>query len=236
MGIKRVGSGQGHYELQGPALQTSFAADVQPRGRAHDADSTPLDIPSARGSGYTDSWYLATLQESNMKIRDAGKDDMEGITAIYNDAVEHTTAIWNDAKVDVANRLAWLADRQRAGYPVLVAVGEEDEVLGYASFGDWRAWDGYRHTVEHSVYVRADRRGSGIGASLMLALIERARNIGKHVMVAGIEAKNAGSIRLHEKLGFERVGYLKEVGMKFGSWLDLAFLQLTLDARSTPDR
>jgi phosphinothricin acetyltransferase len=109
-------------------------------------------------------------------------------------------------------------------------------VAGYASFGDWRAWDGYRHTVEHSVYVRADRRGDGIGEALMLALIERARTSGKHVMVAAIEAGNAGSIRLHEKLGFERVGHLKEVGAKFGGWLDLAFLQLTLDARKTPDQ
>lgn len=171
-----------------------------------------------------------------MDIRDAGPADMDGVTAIYNEAVEHTTAIWNDTKIDTANRLAWFADRQRAGYPVLVAVDDDGGVLGYASFGDWRAWDGYRHTVEHSVYVRADLRGNGIGKALMLALIERARGIGKHVMVAGIEAKNAGSIRLHENLGFEHAGHLKEVGMKFGSWLDLAFLQLTLDARTAPDQ
>src|SRR5690242_10782960 len=101
-----------------------------------------------------------------MKIRDAGPADIEGITAIYNDAVEHTTAIWNETKVDAANRLAWLADRQRTGYPVLVAVDDSGAVLGYASFGDWRAWDGYRHTIEHSVYVRADRRGNGIGKAL----------------------------------------------------------------------
>jgi phosphinothricin acetyltransferase len=171
-----------------------------------------------------------------MEIRDAGQGDIEDITAIYNDAVEHTTAIWNNAKIDAANRMAWLADREQAGYPVLVAVDADGRVLGYASFGDWRAWDGYRHTVEHSVYVRADRRGNGIGKALMLALIERARGIRKHVMVAGIEAGNIGSIRLHEKLGFENVGYLKEVGTKFGSWLDLAFLQLTLDARTAPDQ
>lgn len=169
-----------------------------------------------------------------MEIRDAGKDDIEGITAIYNHAVEHTTAIWNEAKVDAANRLTWLADRQRVGYPVLVAVGG-GEVLGYASFGDWRAWDGYRHTVEHSVYVRTDRHGNGIGKVLILELIERARRIGKHVMVAGIEAQNVGSIRLHEKLGFEHVGLLKQVGTKFGSWLHLAFLQLAVDTRSAPD-
>lgn len=171
-----------------------------------------------------------------MEIRDAGQGDIDGITAIYNDAVEHTTAIWNDTKIDAVNRTAWLADRQRAGYPVLVAVDDGGGVLGYASFGDWRAWDGYRHTVEHSVYVRADQRGSGIGKALMLALIERARGIGKHVMVAGIEAGNIGSIRLHEKLGFENVGHLKEVGTKFGAWLDLAFLQLMLDTRAAPDQ
>lgn len=170
-----------------------------------------------------------------MNIRDAIPADMEGVTAIYNDAVEHTTAIWNETKIDTANRLAWLADRQRAGYPVLVAVDAAGGVLGYASFGDWRAWDGYRHTVEHSVYVRADQRGNGIGKALMLALIDRAREIGKHVMVAGIEAGNIGSIRLHEKLGFEHVGLLKQVGSKFNVWLDLAFLQLTLDVRTVPD-
>lgn len=170
-----------------------------------------------------------------MRIRDAGISDIAGIVGIYNDAVANTTAIWNEVTVDAANRETWLADRQRAGYPVLVAVDPDGSVMGYASFGDWRAWDGYRHTVEHSVYVRADQRGQGAGKALMLALIERARGVGKHVMVAGIEAKNEGSIRLHERLGFEHVGHLKQVGAKFGSWLDLAFMQLILDARTAPD-
>ena len=170
-----------------------------------------------------------------MQIRDAEDRDLEGITVIYNDAVEQTTAIWNETTIDVENRRAWLADRRKAGYPVLVAVSDEDTVLGYASFGDWRAWDGYRHTVEHSVYVRSDQRGAGIGKALMEDLIGRARDIGKHVMVAGIEAGNTGSIRLHEKLGFEQVGLLRQVGTKFGRWLDLAFLQLTLDSRADPD-
>ena len=167
-----------------------------------------------------------------MIIRDATEADIPGITAIYNDAVAHTTAIWNETLVDADNRRGWLADRTRVGFPVLVAV--DGEVLGYASFGDWRAWDGYRHTVEHSVYVRADRRGGGVGRALMVALIERARGLGKHVMVAGIEAGNTGSIRLHETLGFERVGLLPHVGAKFGVWLDLAFLQLVLDGRKRP--
>ncbi|MDM0001997.1 N-acetyltransferase family protein [Variovorax sp. J22P240] len=170
-----------------------------------------------------------------MQVRDAEAGDIDGIVAIYNDAVLHTTAIWNEKTVDAANRAAWLADRQRAGYPVLVAIDDRGAVAGYASFGDWRAFDGYRHTVEHSVYVRQDVRGAGIGKTLMVALIDRARRIGKHVLVAGIDAKNAGSIEMHKKLGFEEVGLLKEVGTKFGAWLDLAFLQLKIDSRADPD-
>ena len=170
-----------------------------------------------------------------MHIRDAEDHDLSAIAAIYNDAVRHTTAIWNDSPVDVENRRQWWADRQRLGYPVLVAVDPAEAVVGYASFGDWRAFDGYRHTVEHSVYVRADQRGGGLGKALMQGLIDRARAMGKHVMVAGIEAGNTASIRLHERLGFEQVGLLPQVGTKFGRWLDLAFLQLRLDDRDSPD-
>ena len=170
-----------------------------------------------------------------MHIRDAGASDIDGIVAIYNDAVVNTTAIWNEVEVDAANRADWLASRQRPGYPVLVAVNESGAVLGYATFGDWRAFDGYRHTVEHSVYVQRDQRGGGIGAALMVALIGRARSLGKHVMIGAIEARNDASIRLHHKLGFEAVGHLKEVGTKFGTWLDLTFMQLTLDRRDNLD-
>ena len=170
-----------------------------------------------------------------MQIRDAHAGDIEAILAIYNDAVSNTLAIWNERTVDAANRAAWLADRQRAGYPVLVAIDAEGTVAGYASFGDWRPFEGFRHTVEHSVYVRADSRGAGIGKALMVELIARARGLRKHVMVAGIEAGNAGSIALHKQLGFEEVGLMRQVGTKFGAWLDLAFLQLQLDTRSDPD-
>jgi phosphinothricin acetyltransferase len=108
--------------------------------------------------------------------------------------------------------------------------------MGYASFGDWRAWDGYRHTVEHSVYVRRDSRGGGVGKTLLIALIEQARAIGKHVMVAGIESGNHASVQLHINLGFEMVGRMSEVGAKFGKWLDLTFLQLKLDEASAPPK
>ena len=162
-------------------------------------------------------------------IRDAQEQDLEGILAIYNDAVENTTAIWNETLVDLANRRAWLADRTAAGFPVLVAVNVAGEVLGYASYGPWRNFDGFRHTVEHSIYVRGDQRGQGLGPALMQALIERARAAALHVMVAAIESENAASIRLHQRLGFVTTGQMPEVGRKFGRWLDLTFMQLILE-------
>ena len=171
-----------------------------------------------------------------MQIRDASFTDIDGIVTIYNHAVSHTTAIWNEATATAADRADWLAARRQSGYPVLVAVDANDQVLGYASFGDWRAWDGYRHTVENSVYVRNDRQGEGIGKALLAELIDRARILGKHVMVAGIESSNTGSIELHRRFGFEPVGHLKQVGTKFDRWLDLVFLQLTLDDRPVIER
>lgn len=160
-------------------------------------------------------------------IRDATEADLAAIRDIYNDAVEHTTAIWNEQLIDVENRRVWLELRRAKGFPVLVAE-RGGKVAGYASYGDWRAFDGYRHTVEHSVYVHKDARGAGIGKALMEALIGRAREGRVHVMIAAIEAGNAASIRLHETLGFRLVGVHREVGTKFGRWLDLAMMELML--------
>ncbi|WCD79819.1 GNAT family N-acetyltransferase [Pseudomonas sp. TUM22785] len=165
----------------------------------------------------------------NNEIRDASEADLPGILAIYNAAVEHTTAIWNENLVDLANRRAWLAERSGAGFPVLVARDAAGEVVGYASYGAWRPHDGYKHTVEHSVYVRADQRGKGLGPQLMQALIERARSAGLHVMVGAIESENNASIRLHQRLGFAITGQMPQVGRKFGRWLDLTFMQLILE-------
>lgn len=174
--------------------------------------------------------------EDRVQIHDATADHVAAIAAIYNDAVENTTAIWNDQIVDQDNRARWLVERTNAGFPVLVCSSpiNEYEVLGYATYSQWRPFDGYRHTVEHSVYVRSDQHGKGIGTVLMERLIERAQQSGVHVMVAGIDASNSASIALHEKLGFEIVGRMPQVGVKFGRWLDLAFLQRTLDGRETP--
>lgn len=166
-------------------------------------------------------------------IRNATHDDLAAIRDIYNDAVVSTTAIWNEQPVDLSNRKAWFCARQAQFYPVLVAV-ENQQVLGYASFGDWRPFEGFRHSVEHSVYVRCDQRGKGLGPLLMQALIERARECDKHVMVAAIESTNQASIRLHERLGFSITGQMPQVGTKFGRWLDLTFMQLILNPGAPP--
>ena len=166
----------------------------------------------------------------DITIRDAAEADLPGIMDIYNDAVANTTAIWNEAVVDIENRRAWFTARRERGFPVLVAVRGR-QVLGYASYGDWRAFDGYRHTVEHSVYVQKDARGTGTGKRLLKALIDRASFNGIHVMIAGIEAENTASIKLHEKLGFRVVGRFSEVGIKFGRWLDLTCMELKVPAR-----
>ncbi|ANL27113.1 GCN5-related N-acetyltransferase protein [Rhizobium phaseoli] len=163
-------------------------------------------------------------------IRDATDADLPAIREIYNHAVEHTTAIWNETLVDLDNRREWMRARQGRGFPVIVAE-LSGKVAGYASYGDWRAFDGYRHTVEHSVYVDKDCRGAGIGETLMRELIVRAAAADVHVMIAGIEAENTASIRLHEKLGFRIAGRFSEVGTKFGRWLDLTCMELRLPAR-----
>jgi phosphinothricin acetyltransferase len=156
-------------------------------------------------------------------IRDAVEADIPAIRAIYNQAVFETTAIWNEQTVDDANRIAWWQARRAAGYPVIVA-SDADRVLGYASFGDFRPFDGYRHTVEHSVYVATDAQGRGIGRALLTTLLDRAGSLGKHVMIGGIEAGNQASLHLHARCGFTEAGRLAQVGRKFDRWLDLVFM------------
>ncbi|QRM54688.1 GNAT family N-acetyltransferase [Sinorhizobium sp. BG8] len=161
-------------------------------------------------------------------VRDATEADLPAILDIYNDAVANTTAIWNDVVVDLDNRIDWFRGRMARKFPVLAAE-RDGRVVGYASYGDWRAFDGYRHTAEHSIYVDGNARGGGIGTLLLAALVERARQNGIHVLIAGIESENAASIRLHEKLGFRVAGRFSEVGVKFGRWLDLTCMELRID-------
>jgi L-amino acid N-acyltransferase YncA len=169
-----------------------------------------------------------------LAIRDATMEDVPRLLAIINQAILHTTAVWALAPTTLEARRTWLTERQDKGFPVLVA-DLDGVVAGFASYGDYRPWEGYLHTVEHSVYVDPAAQGRGIGLALLAALIGRAEEQGKHVMVAGIEAGNTASIALHRKVGFQEAGVLHEVGRKFGRWLDLLFMQKRLSGPHDAD-
>jgi L-amino acid N-acyltransferase YncA len=169
-----------------------------------------------------------------MRVRPAGADDVPAMMAIYNEVVAHSTAIYSFKPSTLDERREWFRARSGAGWPVLAAV-RGDDLVGYASFAEFRgAWPGYLHSVEHSVYVRADCRHQGIGRALVSALLPIAAAMDKHVMIGGIDAANEGSLRLHEQLGFQRVAHFREVGRKFGRWLDLVFMQRFIDAPGAP--
>jgi L-amino acid N-acyltransferase len=163
-----------------------------------------------------------------MEILDAVEADLLKITEIYNDVIRTSTAIFSDAPVTVEDRIAWWKVRVAQGYPVLVA-RDENGIAGFATFGDFRPWPGYRFTVEGTIHIDASVRRRGVGAALLEVLIQRARAAGKHVMVAGVDSANVASLRFLEGNGFERVGHLREVGHKFDRFLDLVFLQYTLE-------
>ena len=131
-----------------------------------------------------------------MSIRFASKEDCAAIAEIYNHAVLHTAAIWNDQTVDAENRISWYESRQLMGYPVLVSE-ENGVVTGYASFGDWRNFDGFRHTVEHSVYVHPEHQGKGLGKQLL----EHAKNLRGELTLA-VYKENAPSLAFYRSQGF----------------------------------
>lgn len=171
---------------------------------------------------------------SSIEVRHATRDDLPAILDIYNEVTANSTASYSMEPSTLEERRAWFEARTREGYPVIVAVGE-DGVLGFASFGQFRgAWEGYRYSVEHTVHVRSDQRGKGMGTRLVQELLPLAHGMGKHVMIGGIDAANQGSIRMHERLGFVRVATMPEVGRKFGRWLDLVFMQRFLDEAGAP--
>jgi len=157
-------------------------------------------------------------------ISAAARTELPEILTIYNEVIRNTTAVYSDQEVTLANREAWFNAKVELGFPVLVA-SDASGVLGFGTFGEFRAWPCYRYSVEHSVHVRADRRGRGIGRALVLALLGAAASMQKHVMIGVIDADNAVSVGLHESLAFKPVGHLHEVGFKFGRWLDLKLLQ-----------
>ncbi len=170
-----------------------------------------------------------------MRLIDCTHDShAAAILDILNDAIVTSTALYDYQPRTLASMRTWFDTKAAGGFPVIGAVDEAGTLLGFASYGTWRAFPAYKYSVEHSVYVHKDARGRGLALLLMRALIDAARAQGKHVLVGAIDATNDASIALHRQLGFEPAGTVRQAGFKFGRWLDVAFYQLILDTPLQP--
>jgi L-amino acid N-acyltransferase len=168
------------------------------------------------------------IMADHIIISNATERDLQPMLDVYNDAILHTTAVYQEETHTLAMRKKWFEEKHQAGLPVFVAY-VNDEFAGFSSYGPFRNWPGYRYTIEHSVYVASRFRGRGIGKKLVESVIENAKQKKIHAIVAGVDAAGVDSIRLHLSLGFNEVAWFKEVGFKFGRWLDLKFFELILD-------
>jgi phosphinothricin acetyltransferase len=165
-----------------------------------------------------------------MEIRAARADDADEIMAIHNQSIPAGTAEWTESLHTVEGRARWLADKEAAGWPVFVAV-DADRVIGTATYGDFRdssCREGFRFTVEHSVYVDEEFQGRGVAGALMDVLEDEARSRGLRVMIGAIDAANEGSLAFHARRGYVEVGRLPDVGHTWATWRSLVLVQLRL--------
>jgi phosphinothricin acetyltransferase len=156
------------------------------------------------------------------------------ILEIFNEAIVNSTALYDYQPRARESMAGWFKAKEECGLPVIGAVDSLGHLLGFASYGTFRAWPAYKYSVEHSVYVHKDHRGKGIGAGLLQKLIEAAKEHQFHVMVGGIDVTNSASVALHEKLGFVHAGTVRHAAFKFGAWRDLGFYQLLLETPVHP--
>lgn len=160
------------------------------------------------------------------RIRPAVKRDLKAINDIYNHYVLNSTCTYQEEPEPMAARRAWFAHHGKK-HPLIVAVAD-GRVVGWGSLSAYHARSAYRHTVENSVYVHHEHHRCGIGSLLLEELIVRARKLDHRAIIAGIDGSQTASVALHAKFGFEKVGHLKDVGFKFGRWLDVIYMELRL--------
>ena len=158
----------------------------------------------------------------------------DAMLAIFNDAILNSTALYDYQPRTLQNMVAWFDAKRQGHFPVIGLEDSQGNLLAFGSYGPFRAFPAYKYSVEHSVYVHPDHRGQGLGRIILRELITAARHDDRHALIGAIDAANAGSIALHERMGFRHVGTLPQVGFKFGRWLDLAFYQLLLDTPAQP--
>jgi phosphinothricin acetyltransferase len=168
------------------------------------------------------------------QVIDCTRAHANAILAILNDAILHTTALWDYEPRPPQAMDSWFTAKEQGKFPVIGLVNDTGDLLGFGTYGSFRAWPAYKYTVEHSVYVHRDHRGRGLGRTLINANLARARDQSYHNVIAGIEATNAASRTLHLRIGFEPCGVVRHAGFKFGRWLDLEFYQYLLDTPADP--
>jgi L-amino acid N-acyltransferase len=156
------------------------------------------------------------------------------ILAIFNDAIANSTALYEYKPRTLETMKTWFGTKEAHRFPVIGAVNESGTLMGFASYGTFRAFPANKYTVEHSVYVEQSFRGQGVSLVLMNSIIAKAREANLHTLIGGIDAANEVSIALHKKLGFAHAGTIQHAAFKFGRWLDLAFYQLILDTPTNP--
>jgi len=156
------------------------------------------------------------------------------ILDILNEAIISSTALYDYVPRPPESMAGWFKAKEAGRFPVIGAEDQTGRLMGFASYGTFRAWPAYKYSVENGVYVHKDYRGKGIGLALMQQLIKAAAGQQYHTIVAGIDTENIASIALHRKLGFIEAGTIRQAGFKFGRWLDLGFYQLILDTPSNP--
>jgi L-amino acid N-acyltransferase len=159
-------------------------------------------------------------------IRPATKSDLAAINDIYNHYVLHSTCTYQEEPEPLDGRRRWFHHHGEQ-YPVIVAVAD-GQIVGWGSLSAYHERSAYRRTVENSIYVHHQRHRQGVGSLLLQELIVRSRNLGHHVIIAGIDGEQTASVALHAKFHFQKVGHLKQVGFKFNRWLDVIYMQLSL--------
>lgn len=162
---------------------------------------------------------------SSIRIRPAVRSDCEGILAIYNHAVLNTTATYDYEPRSLEHRLQWFEAHQRDDLAIFVAQAPDGAVVGWSALNRYHDRVGFRFTVENSIYVDEAWRGCGLGGRLLAPLVTAAERRGLRAIIAAIDATNEASIRLHARHGFEQVGHFRQVGYKFGRWLDVVYME-----------
>jgi L-amino acid N-acyltransferase YncA len=156
------------------------------------------------------------------------------ILAIFNEAILHSTALYDYKPRTADSMTRWFENKRDGNFPVIGAIDDSGGLLGFASYGTFRAWPAYKYSVEHSIYIAAPQRGRGLGKLLLQELIKSAQDQDYHTLIGGIDSQNTASIRLHQRFGFQPAGRLRQAGFKFGRWLDLDFYQLLLETPICP--